>query len=204
MSAIAQPKPRMTVEEFFAWDGGGHVGKLELVDGVVRAMAPASATHSIIQGNLVYTIGAHLRGRGSPCRVAPEAPILPAIGHGVNARAPDVAVTCAPPSTSKTFDQPLLIIEVLSPGNENDTWESIRALAPLPTLTEIVVVGSESVSVEIYRKGAGGAWSEEPERASGGKVRLNSIELDLAIADIYAGTHLAGPHKTQVVSERGH
>lgn len=192
MSAIRQPKPRMTVEEFFAWDGGGHVGKLELVDGVVRAMAPASATHSIIQGNLVAAIHNFLRTSGSRCRVAPEAPVLPAMGHGTNARAPDVAVTCAPPSSSKTFDAPVLIVEVLSPGNENDTWESIRALAPLPTLTEIVVVASESVAVEVYRKGAGGAWSEQPERASSGLVRLESIGLSLAVADIYTGTHLIG------------
>ena len=63
MSTTLQTKPLMTLEEFFAWDGGGHQGKLELVDGVVRAMAPASATHAIIQGNLVYAIGAHQIGR---------------------------------------------------------------------------------------------------------------------------------------------
>ncbi len=181
----------MTVEEFFTWDGGGHVGKLELIDGVVRAMAPASATHSIIQGNLVYSIGAHLRGRGSPCRVAPEAPIRPAIGNrSSNTRAPDVAVTCAPPSASKTFDEPVLIIEVLSPGNVDDTWESIRALAPLPTLTEIVVVESETVSIEIYRKDARGAWSETPEVMTEGVIHLGSIGLDLPIAEVYRGTYL--------------
>lgn len=183
--------PRMTLEEFFAWDGGGHVGKLELIDGVVRAMAPASATHAIIQGNLVYSIGAHLRARGSPCRVAPEAPIRPAIGkRSSNTRAPDVAVTCAPPSTSKTFDDPVLIIEVLSPGNVEDTWESIRALAPLPTLTEIVVVESETVGVEVYRKDAGGAWSETPEVLTDGIIHLTSIGLDLTVAEVYRGTHL--------------
>lgn len=186
------PPPRMTVEEFFAWDGGGHVGKLELVDGVVRAMAPASATHSLIQGNLVAAIHNHLRGRGSPCRVAPEAPIRPAIGNrSSNTRALDVAVTCAPPSASKTFDDPVLIIEVLSPGNVEETWESIRALAPLPTLTEIVVVGSEAVGIEIYRKDSRGAWSETPEELTDGVIHLASIGLDLAVAEIYRGTHLA-------------
>ena len=185
------PPPRMTVEEFFAWDGGGHVGKLELIDGVVRAMAPASATHAIIQGNLVAAIHNHLRGHGSPCRVAPEAPIRPAIGNrSSNTRAPDVAVTCAPPSASKTFVDPVLIIEVLSPGNVDETWESIRALAPLPTLTEIVVVESETVGIEIYRKDARGAWSETPEVHTDGAFRLASIGLDLAVAEVYRGTHL--------------
>ena len=118
------------------------MGKVELVDGAVRAMAPASATHSIIQGNLVYSIGAHVRACGSPCRVAPEAPIRPAIGNrSSNTPAPDVAVTCAPPSATKTFDDPVLIIEVLSPSN--------------------------------------------------GVIQLASTGLDLPVAEIYRGAHLA-------------
>ena len=52
MTALPKPKPRMTVEEFFDWDGGGHVGKLELVHGVVRAQSYASGGHGTIQGNL--------------------------------------------------------------------------------------------------------------------------------------------------------
>jgi len=183
--------PLMTAEVFLAWDGGGHVGKLELIDGVVRAMAPASATHAIIQGNLVAAIPMHLRGQSSPCRAATCAPIRPAIGKlASNIRAPDVAVSCAPPSASKTFDEPVLIIEVLSPGNIDDTWESIRALAPLPSLTEIVVVGSEAVLVEIYRKDGRGAWTFEPEIHTDGSFRLNSIGLDLTVSDVYRGTHL--------------
>ena len=185
-----QPKTHalMTLEDFFAWDGDGHQGKLELIDGVVRAMAPASATHSIIQGNLVAAIHNHLRASGSPCRVAPEAPFQPALRKRNNARAPDVAVTCAPPSTSKLFEDPVLLVEVLSPSNEDDIWESLRALAPLPTLTEILVVESESVEVSIFRKGQGGAWSEVPETLTSGTVHLTSIGLDLEVREIYRGT----------------
>ena len=62
----AAAPPRMTVDEFLAWDGGGHQGKLELVDGLVRAMAPASATHAMIQGNLIL-IGNHLCRQNSLC-----------------------------------------------------------------------------------------------------------------------------------------
>ena len=60
--------PPMTVEEFFAWDGGGHVGKLERVEGIVRAMAPASANHSFIQGYIVTALKNHLRATGSRFR----------------------------------------------------------------------------------------------------------------------------------------
>ena len=85
-----------------------------------------------------------------------------------------------------------MISEVLSPGNTEDTWESIRACAPLPTLQEIVAVESERVEVQIFRRDANGVWSGEPEIiGAGGTLRLARIDLALPISDVYAGTHLA-------------
>ena len=45
MTASVLTIPRMTAEEFFAWNGGSHIGKLELVDGIVRAQSYASGAH---------------------------------------------------------------------------------------------------------------------------------------------------------------
>lgn len=188
-----QTQPLMSVDEFFAWDGGGHQGKLELIDGVVRAMAPASATHAIIQGNLVAALHAHLRSGQSRCRVAPEAPIQPlALRSKGNVRVPDVAVVCGPPSSSRLFERPVLIIEVLSPSGEDETWESIRALAPLTTLPEIVTVWSTRIEIEIYRRGDDANWMPDPGGPlRPGVVRLQSVGLDLPIEEIYGGTHPA-------------
>lgn len=183
--------PPMTVEQFLAWDGGGHVGKLELVDGVVRAMAPASAVHSIIQLNIGTAINNHLRARNSPCRAATEAPVLPPMARRRNARAPDVSVTCAPITDSKTFDDPVLIVEVMSPDNEDDTWESIRAVATLPTMREILVVQSTRVEAEVYLRDAKGAWPDDPVSVGpGGRIRLASIDLTIPVSEMYEGTHL--------------
>lgn len=189
--AVIHSPPLMTVDEFLAWDGGGHVGKLELVDGVVRAMAPASATHSHIQLNVGTAINIHLRAGGSRCRAGTEAPIVPPMGKRANARAPDLAVTCAPPSDSSTMQDPILIVEVLSPTNEAETWESIRALAGLRSLQEILVVQSTSIEAQVFRRDEQGAWPADPEVAGpGGTVRLASIDLDLPVSEIYRGTYL--------------
>ena len=184
--------PSMTLEEFLSWDGDGHVGKLELVEGKVRAMAPASATHSLIQGNILAAIKSHLRLRNSRCRAAPEAPIVPPLGRRKNARAPDVAVSSAPVSDSPTFDDPVLIAEVLSPSNEDETWESIEALAGLKTMQEVLVVQSTRVEAEVLRRDERGYWSRQGDIVrQGGTVRLASIDLDLPISAVYEGTHLA-------------
>jgi Uma2 family endonuclease len=193
MTATAKQLPHlMTVEEFLAWDGGGHVGKLELVDGLPRAMSPASATHALIQNSISTAITNHLRSRKSPCRTGTEAPIVPPMGQRINARAPDVSVTCSPPASNGTFVDPILIVEVMSPSNEADTWESIRSLAGLTSLREILVVQSTSVEAHVYRRDAQGAWPSEPVVAkAGGTIRLESIDLDLALSEIYRDTPLA-------------
>mgnify|MGYP003489954148 CR=1 FL=1 len=86
---------------------------------------------------------------------------------------------------------PVVLIEVLSPSNLRETWESIRACATIPSLAEIMVVDSERVLVEIYRKLPEGGWPTEPdERAQSGAIKLTSIEANLDVADIYSGTHL--------------
>ena len=190
-NAAVQTPATMTLEEFLAWDGNGHVGKLELVEGVVHAMAPASATHAMIQANVVTAINNHLRAGRSPCRAGTEAPIVPPMDKRMNARAPDVSVTCSPPSSDGTFVGPVLIVEVMSPSNENDTWASIHALAGLQSLQEVLVVQSTRVEVQVYRRDAKGAWLNEPvatATSATGSVGLQSIGLDLPVAEIYYGT----------------
>ena len=182
----------MTAEQFLAWDGGGHVGKLELVNGEVVAMSPASGTHALIQANLAGLIWAHLRAKKIPCRVGTEAPVQPQLHANDNVRAPDLAVTCAPLSAAKTFPDPVLIVEVLSPSNHKDTWDSIYAMSTIPSLQEIVVVDSERIHVEVYRRGTDGAWPKHGEVCqASGTVRLNSISADFIVAEIYSGTVLA-------------
>ncbi len=191
-SALLEDGPRMTTGQFLDWDGGGHQGKLELANGHVRAMSPASGTHALIQANLAYLVGAHLRAKGLPCRVGTEAPIVPHLHANYNVRAPDLAVTCAPVSDSKIFPDPVLIIEVMSPGNKREMWESIWACATVPSLIEVAVIDSEVVRAEVFRKDAAGAWPKDPEVSeAGGVLLLQSIGARLTLSDIYAGTHLA-------------
>ena len=74
------------------------------------------------------------------------------------------------------------------PSNESDKWESIQACATIPSLTEIVVVESESVKISIFRKGANGAWPEDAEVIEpGGTVRITTIDAIFPIDELYEG-----------------
>lgn len=182
----------MTAEEFISWGGDGHPGKLELVNGVVRAMSPASGTHALLQAKIARILGNHLEKIGRPCRVGTEAPIRPRMRSNENVRAPDVAVTCIPTQKDeKFFPDPILIVEVLPPSNQRETWESIWACATIPTLQEVMVVDSERIHVAVYTKDETGAWPEYPKVVElGGTVHLTSIDAEISISDIYADTNL--------------
>ena len=183
--------PPMSVDEFFAWDGGGHVGKLELVEGHVRAMAPASGAHSVMQANISAAIHIRLKALKSSCRVGTEAPVIPAFRPRKNARAPDLAVTCTPLSDSQVFENPILIVEILSPSNEDATWETIHALANLTSLKEILVVQSTVVEASVFTRDASGAWPNDGVvTRAGGTIHLASIDLALPIREVYEGTML--------------
>lgn len=181
----------MTLDQFLAWPGDGSGRKYELVDGIPRAMAPASATHGLIQLNLGLAIERRLRERKVPCRAGTEMPVVPPMQSRKNARAPDITVVCGPPSDSPVAQNPVVIVEILSPSNEEDTWESIRALAPIVSIREIVLVQSTEIGVDVYRRLPDGNWPSEPFKiGNGGTLELTSLDLYIPVAEVYQGTHL--------------
>jgi Uma2 family endonuclease len=191
--AQAKLPPLMTVADFIEWPGDGTGGRYELVDGVLRAMAPASDTHGLIQTNLTIAIGMHLRTKRPGCRINTTPGVQPRLRAEWNFRIPDLGVTCAPNRPGAIMlPEPILLIEVLSPGNANDTWDNVPHYASLPSVTEILIVHSTRIRAELLRRNADGDWPENPQVIDGsGAIGLASIGLELPLAEVYAGTHLA-------------
>jgi len=176
--------PMMTVADFLDWPGDGTATRYELVDGVLRAMSPASETHAIIVGNFTGFLWQHLRSVRPGCRVVASPGVQPRVRAEWNYRIPDLGVTCLTPN-------PILLVEVLSPGNAQDTWENVRAYSTLPSVLEIVVAHSTRIAAELLRRDADGAWPEDPEILPAGDLPLASVDAKIPISEIYSGTHLA-------------
>ena len=184
--------PMMTVADFLEWPGDGMGTRFELVDGVLRAMAPATDTHGTIQSNINYLIALHLRARSMPCRVVANPGVQPHVRADWNFRIPDLGVTCKPNRSGDVMvPEPILLIEVLSPGNAGDTYENVRAYATIPTVTEIVVVHSARMRVELLTRDAQGHWPLDPAMIEGkdAVLWLAAINAELPLAEIYTGTH---------------
>ena len=185
--------PRMTVDDFLDWPGDGTAKRYQLVHGEPRAMGPASATHGVIQARLASLITRRLDETKSPCLVATEPAVLPRLRAKMNLRVPDIGVTCTPIERGQiVLPDPVLLVEILSPGNEADTWENVWAYSTIPSVQEILVVHSTRIAAELLRRDTDGTWPKEPEEIGpDGQLRLASLLFTCPISELYAGTHLA-------------
>jgi Uma2 family endonuclease len=191
--SVRKPPPRVTLADFLEWPGDGTAKRYQLVDGEIRAMAPASNTHGLIQSTLAYFVTRHLIEIGSPCRGRTEGAVTPHVRANQNLRVPDYTVACSPdqPGLIVTPD-PILSVEILSPGNESDTRENVWAYTTIPSVREILVLYSTRIGAEMLRRGAEGNWPKDSEMlGSGDTLKLESIGMHCPLTELYRGTHLA-------------
>jgi Uma2 family endonuclease len=182
----------MTLAEFFAWHPEDtSVRCWQLIDGEPVAMAPATEAHGALQIEIGALLRNHLLARGGPCRVISEAGIVPRVRSDRNYRIPDLGVTCAPPSSNLMMGEPILLIEILSPSNEVETWANIWAYTTIPSVVEILVVSSTKIEAELLRRRGDGSWPETPERIGAeGDVMLGSVDFSAALSAFYRTTVL--------------
>ena len=191
MDAALKVPEFMTVAEFLDWDAPpGYYWQLR--DGVPEAMSPPSPTHGVIQMRIGQLIGAFLDGRSSPCRVVATPGVIPASRSDINMLIPDLAVTCSPIKASdRALPNPLLLVEVLSPGNQSETCRNVWAYTTIPGVQEIAVFHSEKIGALVLRRGADGTWPDQATAIHKGELTLESIGLQTSIEDIYLTTWLA-------------
>jgi hypothetical protein len=83
-------------------------------------------------------------------------------------RVPDLGVSCTPDAPGQqALPDPVVLIEILSPGNARETWENLWSYTTIPSVLEIAVVHPTRMLVEMLRRGTDGHWPEGP----GGRTR---------------------------------
>ena len=191
MVALAKTPPFMSVDEFMAWEPGD--GRAwQLVDGVPEAMAPTNRTHGALQGRLGFLLEAHFERNGSPCSVVIAPGVIPHVQAGHNVRIPDLGVTCSPYADEQPLLlDPVLLVEVLSPSNQRETWSNVWTYTTIPSVREILVLRSASVGAELLRRCEGGDWPERPEIVTEGDLVLESLSFRAPLAALYRTTRFA-------------
>jgi Uma2 family endonuclease len=91
----------------------------------------------------------------------------------------------------QVWPDPILLIEILSPGNSADTWENVWSYCTIPSVREIAIVHSTRVLVELLRCGPDGHWPEETEKIGpGGPLSFECIGFNCPLSEVYAETPL--------------
>ena len=182
---------RMTVSEFLLWEDGTDT-RYELLGGSPVAMAPPAMAHGILALRLGARIDAALRSRSS-CFGQSEAGIVRP-DRDDTCYIADLAVTCTPPERGQQLVRdPLLIVEILSPGTALfDRQTKVSDYRRIPSVEEILLIDSTSIFAEVLRR-EGERWITEIVCGPQATLSLVSIGLTVAMSDLYEGIDLPDP-----------
>ena len=181
-----QPITRITAAEYLSMERNA-TEKHEFAFGEVLAVAPVSARHVVIVGNITGELGNRLRQ--SPSRVYSSMLRL-CVDANQCYTYPDVAVVCDQPrfldDQLDTLLNPDFIVEVLSESTRNyDRGDKFQQYRGIASFREYLLVDQEKVHVERYSKQSDGTWSLWETDAISDVVRLESVGVALAVSEIY-------------------
>lgn len=181
---MAQPQQPLTTEERYLSDEQASLDRHEFIGGRIYAMAGATDRHALITGN---TFG-HLFARIDRRKCA----IFQTDKRVRNVRSssyfyPDIVVVCG----KREFDandnlmNPLIIIEVLSPGTATyDRGDKFKAYRANPALQAYVLIEQDTPLIEVHQRETWG-WAMREFIGLDTVVALPSIDCKLALADVY-------------------
>lgn len=191
VSPMQQSAKRITRDEYLALDAASEE-KHEFYRGEIFAMAGGTFRHSDISSNILSTLRVTLRGKA--CR-AMNSDMRIHTPSGLDTY-PDVSAFCGNPKLTDndtTLLNPVLIIEVLSASTRGyDKGGKFTLYRSISSLKDYLLIDSEVVFVEHFRKTEASEWILHEYRELSDKIPLESVEEHLAVAEIYAGVIFDG------------
>ena len=175
--------PNMTPQEYLEWEKTQEL-RYEYIDGDVFAMTGGTKPHNRIAGNLYTALDSFLEEKGCEIYMADVKVQISSSGpyHYL-----DVVVTCdARDRESQDLVQyPCLIVEVLSPSTEAmDRGKKFTRYRQLNTLKEYVLIQSDEIGVECFRRNEEGLWVLHSYGVEE-NLDLNSLGFSLPVKELY-------------------
>jgi Uma2 family endonuclease len=181
---VANPQIQwMSPQEYLAWEPLQQL-RHEYIDGEVFAMTGGTKPHNRIAGNLYTALDSHVAQSGCEVYIA-DVKVQVATANTYSY--PDVVVTCDPRDreSNSIVQYPCLIVEVLSPSTEAyDRGGKFAKYRQMETLQEYVLIDSEQIGVDCFRRNAQGLWVLYPYTAED-TITLESVGLSLPITALY-------------------
>jgi Uma2 family endonuclease len=166
--------------------------KSEYHNGEIIPMTGGSINHNRITGNVYAFLKYNLRGKGKEAFTCDLRVWIDRYQRYVY---PDVLVIQGNPvlhdDRTDTIINPCLIVEVLSKSTQSyDHTDKFRYYRSIPHFQEYLLINQYEYSIEHYRKTGEGEWLLREYETENAKIRLSTIDVEIAISDIYEGIDL--------------
>jgi Uma2 family endonuclease len=148
---------QMTVDEFLLW-AEAQEGRWELHDGAPVLMAPERVAHNRSKLRAATALQDALVAAGLPCEVFTDG-----LAIKIDARTsyePDASVVCGapPPGDALTIDNPIIIVEVLSPSAAGiDHGRKLSGYFSVPSVEHYLILDPDPRVVTHHKRGSGDA-----------------------------------------------
>lgn len=184
---LAQRKPEFyTPEEYLEFERDSDA-RHEYANGEIFEMAGGSKRHNGISANIVRLLGNQLLERdctvyGSDMRVK-----ITSTGKYTY---PDIVAVCGEElfedENEDTLLNPMLIIEVLSTSTEGyDRGGKFENYQTIESFSEYVLIAQEPFRIEQFVRKEQNVWMYFEFRKPDDVIKLNSIDCELVLQDIY-------------------
>ena len=178
----------MSVEEYLALDRAAEV-KCEYHDGELFPVVAVTIEHGRVTANTIRRLSERLDGK--PCRVL-NSPIRVRVSP-TKFVYPDILVVCGKidvtDEAQDTLTNPKVIVEVLSPSTAGyDYGPKFALYRRLSSFEEYVLIAQDEPRVEVFRKNSDGQWVLYSNEGLEGMVRVETLDIDLPLAEIYFET----------------
>ncbi len=161
--------------------------KSEYIDGEIFPMAGGTTNHNRITGNVFVALNIAFKTQDFEAFIndvrlwIPEKRIY---------TYPDVMVVEGEPEyvdeRTDMITNPKIIIEVLSKSTQGyDRSDKFEAYRTIPTFEEYLLFDPTKIYIEQYSKTANKRWSFREYDAEDEAIKLTSLELEIALEDIY-------------------
>jgi Uma2 family endonuclease len=191
-------KTRLTIEEYLEFERESNQ-KHEYYQGEVFTMSGASDEHALISRNVLVELGYH--SKGNKCRpVGDNARLY--IPENTLFTYPDISIYCNDVKQmfgdqNDNFTRPSALIEILSKSTEKyDRGIKFELYKTIPSLQEYILIDSESICIDSFRKKSKNIWISERLKDLSDKLYIQTLNVSVTLSEIYSETGLDGGPKT--------
>jgi Uma2 family endonuclease len=180
---MPEPAERlMDVDAFLEW-AWHRDGAYELHDGRPVAMSPERVRHAGTKSETYAALREAIRRSGLPCRAYVDG--ITVRVRNDRAFVPDVLVVCPAPAPDVVdIDDPLIVVEVLSPStSEADHNLKLEGYLSLPSLAHYLILDPVRRVVIHHAREDGARAATRILHA--GPLRLDPPGLDLTVEDLF-------------------